>query len=258
MPKTETDVYLKFTNSILLRDMKRTADPNTPVDLSNPERLPTERLSAFRKICKLAYIGTVDSHQIFSGEDLMKIFGNEGMQFKLLGILISDKESILFGLEETYSFAHLTLQEFLAAYHLMRCPDAEQIQVIENFGERKSMTVVWKFYCGLTQLKSEASVQVFKIMNEQVESCVMLDLIHCVHEALNSSCCNDLVASRNGSIIIENETLTPSDIIALAYCIHNAFSVLSVIKLCSCRWNDEEIRLLSSHVTVNPNIKRLW
>ena len=258
MPKTETDVYLKFTNSILFRDMQKDADPNTPSRLGSPEELPTERLSAFRKICKLAYIASVESQQIFSEEDLMKVFGNEGMQFRFLGIVISDKEGISSGLEETYSFAHLTLQEFLAAYHLMKCSDTEQVQVVENYGEMKNMTVVWKFYCGLTQLKSDASVQVFKIMNEQVESCVMLDLIHCVHEALNSSCCNELVASRNGSVIIKDETLTPSDIIALAYCIQNAFNVLSVIKLCSCRWDDEQIDLLSSHVTVNPNIKRLW
>ena len=258
MPRTETDVYLKFTTCSLLRDMQRDQEHNIPLNLISPESLPDERLSAFRKICQLAYFGIVESEQIFSGEDIKKLFGDQGIQFKPLGILTTDTQFSESGIEKNFSFVHLTFQEFLAAYHLTKCSDTEQIESIEHYGRNKNMTVVWKFYCGLTQLKTGVSAQIFKLMTE-VADFAMLDLLHCVHESFNSSYCRELMAFTNGVVKIEDETLTPSDSVAIAYSLENAVDMVGEIKLYSCRWDEEEISVLSSHITTNiTTVKTLW
>ena len=50
------------------------------------------------------------------------------------GLLTIDCTNKLFGLEDVITFIHLTLQEYLAAYHLASLEESQQIKIIKLHG----------------------------------------------------------------------------------------------------------------------------
>ena len=160
-------------------------------------------------------------------------------------------------MEETYSFAHLTFQEFLAAYHLTELPAAEQIETVREHGGDKHMGVVWKFYCGLTKLTGNVAMDVFRVLIQQDELNLLL-LIHSIHESQNQMACRELLSSRNGALCISDEVLTPADMLAVAYCMQNASMTLTEVGFHSCHLGGEELQVLSSECSYPlTNMKRL-
>ncbi len=65
------------------------------------------------------------------------------------GLINVDKIAGISGLQSVYTFLHLTFQEYLAAYLLSKLSMKEQIEVIDKYGKKDQMRVVWKFFCGL-------------------------------------------------------------------------------------------------------------
>lgn len=128
LPETETEFYEHFTLSTLIRSIrKRDEDPNRPFQLSSYIDLPLEEKSLFEKICQLAFQATVKSQQVLSLSDLYKVYS----QFKgsisanSLGLVVIDRYYVRYGLNETYSFIHLTFQEHLAAVHIANLGESD-------------------------------------------------------------------------------------------------------------------------------------
>ena len=65
------------------------------------------------------------------------------------GLLTIDRTSKLFGLEDVLTFLHLTLQEYLAAYHIASLPEIQQTKTITLHGGKNHMLTTFKFYSGL-------------------------------------------------------------------------------------------------------------
>ena len=255
LPHTETDVYNKFMFHTLLHDLQR-AD-NTYSKLSNINQLPVESLKIFRNICRLAYIATDQSEQIFTRDRIQEHIGTREFNLKSLSLLTEDRLLVEQGLEETYSFAHLTFQEFLAAYHLTELPDPEQLKVAEEHGADRNMIMVWRFYCGLTKLSGQTPKEVFQAILEQYEINTLL-LLHAVHESQNEAACQELLSSRSGVLSISDEVITPADSLAVSYCMKNAVTLLEEVSLDSCYLGDDELRVLTSGCSVPlTNVKCL-
>ena len=257
LPKTETEVYLRFTTYTLLRHLHR--DPQlVPVQkLMTPDDLPRELLELFKNICRLAFEMTVESVQIFSRERIGDVFGGY-VQIASLGLVTVDKQFVESGLEETYSFLHLTFQEFLAAYYITGLPDEEQLRLFREQCEHKHMNVVMKFYCGLTKLNGDAPAEVFKTMIGH-SNANLLHLLQCTSESRNSKSCCDLVSSRDGTLTVCDESITPSDCAALAFCVNSTSTVLTKIELSACHLDEEEYEVLSSEITGTcAHVKFIW
>ena len=63
-----------------------------------------------------------------------------------------DSVSALYGTGRvSYNFLHLTIQEFLAAYHISQLRDG--LEVFEQYGGEKHWNVVWRFVAGLTKFE---------------------------------------------------------------------------------------------------------
>ena len=256
LPHTETDIYNKFMLHTLLLNMRKLGI--TCSKLNDIKQLPSGTLEIFWNICRLAYIATVQSEQIFAKDEIQEHIGSREFRVTSLGLLTEDRLLVEQGLEETYSFAHLTFQEFLAAYHLTELPDAEQLKAAEEHGGDRHMRVMWKFYCGLTKLSGDVATSVLHVLLQQDEMDPLL-LSHSIHESQNKIACCELISSMSGELRISDEVLTPVDSVAVAYCMQNALYTLTKVGFQSCYLGDEELQVLTSecsHPLVNVKCLR--
>ena len=67
----------------------------------------------------------------------------------------------------SYHFIHLTLQEFLSAYHITQLPQDKQDQVIREHIEIVHLNMVVRFYFGLTQPNHFTSAMISKHLSDK-------------------------------------------------------------------------------------------
>ena len=135
LPHTLTELYTQLCTTVLRRhDHISTAD--TLQDLPKPLH------KQFLQLCEIAFEGIKNEEVIFHGvpQDLV--------QFGFL-----DSVSALYGAGRvSYNFLHLTIQEFLAAYHISQLR-GDGLEVFEQYGGDRRWNVVWRFVAGLTKFE---------------------------------------------------------------------------------------------------------
>ena len=137
LPHTLTELY----NQLCLTILNRYLDVHHPgITAAKFEDLPSDLYSQFLKLCKVAFEGMENEAVIFNLHSAFNHFG------------FLDAVSALYGGGEiSYNFLHLTLQEFLAAYHISQLGSGGQ----ELFKHLCTVrwNVVWRFVAGLTKFK---------------------------------------------------------------------------------------------------------
>ena len=108
IPKTTTELYLSLTQSLLLRHTYPKYESITLVDL------PLSIKSNFDNLTKLAYKGICLNQQqvIFTEEELSCGLDTLGLMQSSMELYVDE------GAKKSFNFLHLTIQEFLAAYHI--------------------------------------------------------------------------------------------------------------------------------------------
>ena len=171
LPDRETDIYEDFTINSLVRQVQ-TKDGIKPfsihtlheIEKLSREAFPPEKKESFYSICELAFQGYLSGKLVFTERELPST---------TFGLLTTDQ---VFapnqrGTDKSYSFLHLTFQEFLAAVHLTRLSPEEQMKFtgellqghkLPEYQKCQKLEEVLKFYAGLTKLKSQHSMEVFK------------------------------------------------------------------------------------------------
>ena len=124
MPKTRTQLYKALTNSLLMRYMA--GKENTKgSDHTLPEGLPEEELAKFSKLARFAF------ESYHSAEERKITFFKEDIPDGLEHFGFMNESTEMYagkGEEHTYTFLHLSLQEYLAAWHLAKnCSIGHQI-----------------------------------------------------------------------------------------------------------------------------------
>ena len=237
IPQTETGIYKYFTLFTLLRKLSR---GDEEIRLRSLDDLPEKYMEYFRKIYELAFTMTVNRKQ-FLEQDEFSLSDTTGSDEPSLGLVTIDCTAGLYGYCDLYTFLHLTLQEYLAAYHISKLEEEEQAKVISKYGKKKHMRVVWKFYCGLVSFKN--SLSNFKEILKSVDN----DLfnIQCAFESQQSITCECVVLSGDsGFITLRRQFLTPSDFTALGYVMTNASSPVEKLVLYGCKFGQEGISAL--------------
>ena len=141
-PRTTTQLYAALTSKLL----SGKAEGQKPGRVGSLEEVAAERKGGFLKMCRLAWEGIIKQQLTFSSDVVSALGGDT------LGLAHKVRE--LYGGEDgqfSYHFIHLTLQEFLSAYHITQLPQDKQDQVIREHIEIGHMNMVVKFYFGLTQ-----------------------------------------------------------------------------------------------------------
>ena len=110
MSKTMTQLYQTLLQVLIRRDMIKRDEWSEDTPLPSFESLPSE-VPDLKKVCKLAYDG------LFS-EKVQVEFTVFDAGFQGLGLLKGTRERDMYQLKTTYSFLHLSIQEFLAALYV--------------------------------------------------------------------------------------------------------------------------------------------
>ena len=138
LPHTLTELYTLLCLTVLNRYLKASDDysVNKFDDLSDSSH------KHFLKLSAIAFEG-IKKEEV--------IFHNVSPDFVHFGFL--DSVSALYGGGQvSYNFLHLTIQEFLAAYHISQlCGDG--LEVFERYESDERWNVVWRFVAGLTKFE---------------------------------------------------------------------------------------------------------
>ena len=133
LPRTITQLYTQLCLTILNRYLEANTEHSS---VRKFEKLPSALYKQFLELSKLAYEG-------FEREDVI-FYSDIGEHFGFLDAV----PDLYGGREISFNFLHLTLQEFLAAYHISHMSDSG-VELFRNRGEDERWNVVWRFVAGL-------------------------------------------------------------------------------------------------------------
>ena len=263
LPQTETEIYRHFTLWTLIRSFqKRNGDLDTPFIMEDFDDLVGVDQKVFHLILKLAYTATVESKQVFTFREVRKCISEQlpnsssGNEETSLGLIVIDRYFVKYGLDETYTFIHLTLQEYLSACYIAYQSEEDQAKIVEDYGSAENFAEVWKYFCGigkcsldnfeilLKETKDDSEGAVRKPHSrKKVVSNTLLHL-HCAFESQKETMCTRVVETYDSNISLHNQTLNPSDMTALGYVIANSKTPLKQLALASCRLGPEGLSAL--------------
>ena len=229
IPNTETQIYEQFTISTLLRQKTSSGEYHShnkyQDQIKSLKDLCEDKKIQFRSICNLAFDMTVKSQQVVSRRDAPELFFD--FTSSVLGLLTVERTCRLYGIEDLYTFHHLTFQEYLAALYIAEQKDDKQQHIITKYCKESSCRNMWKFYCGVIKLNKNAIQNLLR--ND------FLYNVQCAFESQQVEVC-DYVVNHN-TLVFKNEIITPSDFAALGYVLSTSSKTLSVIKLEKCKWD---------------------
>ena len=175
LPETRTEMYKHFTTSIIIRQLKQF---NPSFKLQSLEDLKGEEAEMFKNLCSIAFEMTITSRQVMSRGEFTIDNKNS------LGLVTIDVSAQLSGeYQNCYSFLHLTLQEFLAAYHISKLSYGQLLEVIKKINSMNYlMDTVCKFYFGIAIFSNEGELKkAGNIIQQNLEG--RLFSILCAYEA---------------------------------------------------------------------------
>ena len=200
LPKTMTELYDTLVRMLIYRHLKDTND----VNFKSLEEIPQTALSTFHNLCKLAYDG------IFNKQQLV-FYCQES--FETLGLM--QKESQMLPSEGgdvfVYSFLHLTIQEFLAAYHVHE-NQQEVHRLFRRCNYVSKFGITMRFLAGLTKLESAHFPVHVKLYN--------CNIFHQFFEAKNDALASKLLSRQENLKIARLSPIpTPLDMYMIGRCI---------------------------------------
>ena len=114
IPRTRTQLYKALAHSLLVRHMKM-KEGNREYTSMLPEGLNEEDMERFRVLAKFAF------YSYHKGESKKVTFFKEDIPEGLVHFGFMNESTEMYagkGVEQTFSFLHLSLQEYLAAWHI--------------------------------------------------------------------------------------------------------------------------------------------
>ena len=169
-PQTMTQLYRSLVQGLVLRCLRE--DPKyKELNLSSLEQLPPPLWEEFRKLCELA-------HSAFKEDSFKIVFSGSELPRDSLGIMQTTSDlSADVGSVLLHSFPHITVQEFLAAYHVSLLPLKEQAAfVFEHqslpqfqvvlFGLSKHVNALWSYLSPMSVSSLNTNAQYFRWLYE--------------------------------------------------------------------------------------------
>ena len=223
LPHTESEFYRHFALSTLLRSQIKRKSGNK-VELLSFEQLPPDERATFDNVCKLAFEATISSKQVFKSSEVEGTLTKTDRKTNL-GLVVRDRYFMRYGLDETYTFLHLTFQEYLAAIHIAGLNKIQLLEIIKTYGGHANFREVWKFLCGMMDYSNPNTMDAFRDLMRRTSKDDVLFQIRCAYESQNALPCTHIINSVDNRLIINNTRLSPSDCIAIGYVLNKYSSM---------------------------------
>ena len=132
LPRTLTELYAKIVSNVVLRNSRKKLR-DFPVSLSSFDSIPEDLQDMFWLTCKFAFECLSRDQIVFLEDELVSFFPEvlvSNDKLLCLGLLQSARSLLPIGQGLSFHFVHLTIQEFLAALHLVTLPNEEKLRVV--------------------------------------------------------------------------------------------------------------------------------
>ena len=256
--RTITELYKALLIDLLLRYLYAHPEyKDREWTLNSFTDLPSEVYTQLCEISRLAYEGTCKGQTTFLLPP---------GKLETLGLL-QDVPALYHGrgVESSYSFLHLTVQEFLTAFHLSRCDIRVLIQVFREEYRNPRWQTVLRFLAGLTRpafLFADRSLWqrlkvVFRIERNSPQSLRSVDslsVVHWVHESQNSRVL-EFFFGDTPDIEFYHRTVTPFDCYELGFCVAQCGVRTLELEVCSIDKEDAAMLALGMKCQEPANIR---
>ena len=143
LPTTLTQLYTSLTCKLLMEHPSSLKAEGKPPKIRSLEEVPEGAKKQLLNLCRLSWEGLIRQQLTFSSSAV----GGD-----TLGLMHGVRE--LYGGKDdqlSYHFMHLTLQEFLSAYHISQLPPDTQQQLVKGHVNIGHLTMAVRFFFGLTK-----------------------------------------------------------------------------------------------------------
>ena len=280
LPTTFTELYAHIVLNVILRNIKKTNPVTGLLGLESFDDIPTINQEMFWLTCAFAYNCLSEDQLVFTESKIASTLPqvlDYSDKFLCLGLLQCARSLLPVGQGLSFHFVHLTIQEFLAALHLVTLPNEEKLKVCEANAINDRFAMVWRFVFGLgwskersysrkvVCLNNEVVDQFFGIKNDQNNSRSKRRLMfcHCSMESSDVTVCSKIVEEINGKFeeIPYSIACTPHDCVAVFHVLrHTSHCSGMILRLDNCGLNDKLLKELTdilSSVGGNLQIKKL-
>ncbi len=192
LPRTLTGLYTQIVLTIILRNIKKKF-PDCPIGLNGFDEIPHHLQDTFWLICEFAYECLLLDQLVFSEAELFSRLPEVSDMLLCFGLLQSARSLLPVGHGLSFHFAHLTIQEFLAALHLATLPNEEKLKVVKAHARSVRFNMVWRFMFGLASKlhdRSSRSDKVISLNGSLVDQFLMAknqDVLGLCHVAFEAS-----------------------------------------------------------------------
>ena len=289
IPKTRTQLYKALTNSLLVRHMKMT-EGNHEYTSMLPEGLDDAHMEKFKILAKFAF----DTYHKCRARKVT--FFTEDIPEGLVHFGFMNESTEMYagkGIGRTFSFLHLSLQEYLAAWHLadnysvefqvayqklatdmnsksLSClpSSVEEKALISSLTQqRSSLKEPAIFLAGITgwRSKSECGRNHWEMYLSHDTTAYPSWLLPSLYEAQNPDILPHYFAGESSSRKRCGHVNTPYESYALSYCLAHSSYQLPQLDVNNANYDRENISVLETFVkglddhckTVTPNVQQL-
>ena len=219
LPPTLTEMYNEYMCIKVLKYHKDLTSLDSILDLP--------RDHDFYKLGKIAFDCIRSQKMVFQSSDLQDLGQRFSDRIKGCGVLtarpvLADPKSKKAAIESFY-FIHLTVQEFIAAVYVSLLPAEEQREIWSKCLGKPHMAQVWRFYCGLTQLRH------YKLLQSNITGYPKDFQMQCLFESQNASLVQKLMPHIVGEEV-KVWLMTAYDSTAYGYCLskHSGLKKLTI------------------------------